>query len=65
MCIRDSTYTHMGQGEMNAEGLTQLLVDSNYSGILSLEWERMWHPYLDPIELALDNLNKSFTAIHT
>ena len=59
------TYTHMGQGEMNAEGLTQLLVDSNYSGILSLEWERMWHPYLDPIELALDNLNKSFTAIHT
>jgi sugar phosphate isomerase/epimerase len=55
----------MGQGEMNAEGLTQLLVDSNYSGILSLEWERMWHPYLDPIELALENLNKSFAAIHT
>jgi hypothetical protein len=26
---------------------------ANFSGPVSLEWERMWHPYLPPLDEAL------------
>ena len=47
------TYCDLGTGEMDPAGLSQLLIESNYKGVLSLEWERMWHPYLAPLAQAL------------
>ena len=47
------TYCDLGKGEMDPAGLSQLLIESNYNGVLSLEWERMWHPYLAPLSQAL------------
>ena len=35
-----------------------LLVVDGYAGALCLEWERMWHPALAPIETALDRLDR-------
>lgn len=49
------TYTDLGKGEMNPAAFEKLLSDSKYKGILSLEWELMWHPYLAPLESALDD----------
>ena len=47
------TYVHLGDGEFDLRGTLQLLQDSGYEGIVSIEWERKWHPYLDPMEEAL------------
>jgi hypothetical protein len=30
-----------------------LLLEGGYTGAFSLEWERAWHPDLDPPEVAL------------
>ncbi|MCL4560736.1 MAG: hypothetical protein M1281_08995 [Chloroflexi bacterium] len=30
-----------------------MLVNAGYSGAANIEWERAWHPELDPPEVAL------------
>ena len=40
-----------------AETLT-VLRENNFSGCVSLEWEKMWHPYLPPLREALGHLRK-------
>ena len=47
------TYVLPGDGEFPIARLLDVLRTDNYSGPLSLEWERMWHPYLPPLDEAL------------
>jgi sugar phosphate isomerase/epimerase len=49
------TYILPGEGEFPLAPLLVELKSSDYRGALSLEWERLWHPYLPPLETALTN----------
>jgi sugar phosphate isomerase/epimerase len=43
----------LGQGEVPLAKIFNLLVNSGFEGAVSIEWERAWHPELDPPEVAL------------
>jgi sugar phosphate isomerase/epimerase len=47
------SYVLPGAGEFPMTKLLQALDESSYDGIISLEWERLWHPDLPPLEDAL------------
>ena len=47
------TYVQLGDGEFPLEDTLSLIAGDSYSGNVSIEWERQWHPYLPPIETAL------------
>lgn len=47
------TYVLPGEGEFPMGGLRELLEQDKFDGVISLEWERMWHPYLPEIDKAL------------
>ncbi len=47
------TYVLPGDGEFPMKALRTKLKEDHYAGVLSLEWEKMWHPYLPPVEKAL------------
>jgi sugar phosphate isomerase/epimerase len=47
------TYVLPGSGEFPAAPLLAALRAANYSGPVSLEWEKLWHPYLPPLDEAL------------
>ncbi|PAW76512.1 MAG: hypothetical protein B9S32_14795 [Verrucomicrobia bacterium Tous-C9LFEB] len=49
-------YTLPGQGEFDFSELFALLESSGYSGAVSLEWEKRWHPELPSLEEALRSL---------
>ena len=36
--------------------LVELLNEHQFAGTVSLEWERLWHPYLPPLREALIRL---------
>lgn len=42
-----------GDGEIPIRDIARRLALDGYSGYFSLEWERMWHPELPPVEDAL------------
>jgi len=46
------TYVLPGEGEFPMATLRQVL-QGEYTGYVSLEWEKLWHPYLPPLEQAL------------
>ena len=46
------TYVYPGDGEFPMAPLRATLA-REFSGIVSLEWERQWHPYLPPLDDAL------------
>lgn len=50
------TYVQLGEGEMPLPETIALLREKNFAGCVSLEWERMWHPYLPPLRDALMRL---------
>lgn len=52
------TYVLPGTGEMPAREVLDLLRRDKFSGAVSLEWEKMWHPYLPPLEEALTACQK-------
>jgi sugar phosphate isomerase/epimerase len=52
------TYVLPGTGEMPARQVLDLLQNDNFNGAVSLEWEKMWHPYLTPIQDALSACQK-------
>ena len=52
------TYVLPGTGEMPAREVLDLLRRDRFTGAVSLEWEKMWHPYLPPIEEALTACRK-------
>lgn len=43
-------YVPPGEGAYPTRALTQLLTGVNYTGGLSLEWEKLWHPELPNLE---------------
>jgi sugar phosphate isomerase/epimerase len=43
----------LGEGEVPIGEAMRRLVAAGYDGAFSLEWERAWHPELDPAETAL------------
>lgn len=47
------TYVLPGDGEFPMNDLRHSLREDNYNGVISLEWERMWHPYLPELDKAL------------
>lgn len=50
------TYCLLGEGEFPADEVFKVLEHNNYEGIVSLEWERKWHPYLPDLDAALESL---------
>ncbi|MBA4136058.1 MAG: sugar phosphate isomerase/epimerase [Opitutus sp.] len=46
------TYVLPGQGEFPFESLLNRLRADGFEGPVSLEWEKLWHPYLAPLEEA-------------
>jgi sugar phosphate isomerase/epimerase len=50
------TYVLPGDGEMPLGQIADLLTEHQFAGAISLEWERLWHPYLPPLREALSRL---------
>lgn len=48
------TYVLPGTGEFPADALFRAIESEAPLPVLSLEWERRWHPYLPPLEDALE-----------
>ncbi|CAM3099307.1 sugar phosphate isomerase/epimerase family protein [Rariglobus hedericola] len=49
------TYIPCGQGEFPMADLLKALSKDAYSGVVSLEWERLWHPGIPPLEESLSS----------
>jgi sugar phosphate isomerase/epimerase len=47
------TYVLPGAGEFPMAPLVAELSAAKFAGPVSLEWERQWHPYLEPLDVAL------------
>ena len=47
------TYVNLGEGQFPLEETLQLLQNEGYGGLVSIEWEKMWHPYLPDLRTAL------------
>jgi len=47
------TYVLPGAGEMPLGDVMSILRRDGFDGAVSLEWEKMWHPYLDDLSAAL------------
>jgi sugar phosphate isomerase/epimerase len=47
------TYVIPGTGEMPLPEVMSVLRRDGYNGAISLEWEKMWHPYLPDLSEAL------------
>jgi sugar phosphate isomerase/epimerase len=45
--------TRLGEGQVPLERVIQGLLAAGYQGGLTVEWERAWHPELEPAETAL------------
>jgi sugar phosphate isomerase/epimerase len=50
------TYVLPGTGEAPLADIVGLLSEFQFKGAVSLEWERLWHPYLAPLRDALAKL---------
>ncbi|MFK0162482.1 sugar phosphate isomerase/epimerase family protein [Rhizobium sp. NPDC090279] len=53
------SYVLPGMGEFPMVALLSALTDAGYAGIMSLEWERLWHQDLPPLDLALQAAQRS------
>lgn len=47
------TYVQLGDGEFPLNDTLEMLNQEHYTGNVSIEWERQWHPYLPALETAL------------
>ena len=47
------TFVLPGDGEYPMPELLNAIKTDKYNGVISLEWERMWHPYLPALDKAL------------
>ncbi len=52
------TYVLPGEGQAPLADILNLLREENFQGTVSLEWERLWHPYLPPLPVALARLRE-------
>lgn len=46
-------YVLMGEGDVPVLEILRRLKQMGYGGYLSLEWEKGWHPELEPPEIAI------------
>jgi sugar phosphate isomerase/epimerase len=53
------TYRLPGSGVFPLRQLAALLTQEAYAGSICLEWERLWHPYLPPLEEALAAITRA------
>jgi sugar phosphate isomerase/epimerase len=53
------SYVQPGTGEFPMAALRSVLDADGYSGIVSLEWERLWHKDLSHLGLALESAKRS------
>ena len=53
------SYCLLGEGEFPADEVFSVLRDNNFKGVVSLEWERKWHPYLPDLDTAIQSLRSS------
>lgn len=56
---------NVGAGQVPLYQIFELLIASGYSGAFSVEWERAWHPELDPAEIALPHALKTIKKLLT
>jgi sugar phosphate isomerase/epimerase len=54
--------TRLGEGEAPVPEAIRRLVAEGYDGAFSFEWERAWHPELDPAETALPAARRALQA---
>ena len=47
------TYVNLGDGEFPLSSTLDLLMENQFRGYVTIEWERLWHPYLTNISDAL------------
>ena len=52
------TYVLCGEGQMPLAETMHLLRAHKFTGAVSLEWEKLWHPYMPPLSVALEGLRK-------
>ena len=52
--------TQIGKGDIPLRDILYKLSEDGFDGCISLEWERKWHPELEPIEKALAEFKKLF-----
>lgn len=50
------SYVLPGDGEIPLREILAVLRQHHFAGTVSLEWERLWHPYLPPLREALARL---------
>jgi sugar phosphate isomerase/epimerase len=50
------TYVLPGDGQAPLAEIVGLLRAQQFAGVVSLEWEKLWHPYLPPLRAALIQL---------
>ncbi|HEY0121451.1 MAG TPA: sugar phosphate isomerase/epimerase [Rhizobium sp.] len=53
------SYVLPGTGEFPMAELLSVLAADRYDGVMSLEWERLWHTQLPPLDLALQEARKT------
>jgi sugar phosphate isomerase/epimerase len=53
----------VGQGEVPLSKITGLLLAAGYEGAFSIEWERAWHPELDPPDVALPAARQTLSKL--
>lgn len=51
------SYVLPGAGEFPLSPLLEQLADDGFAGPVSLEWEKLWHPYMPPLDEALSELS--------
>jgi sugar phosphate isomerase/epimerase len=61
---RHADYVLFGGGEFPAGDCMRLLIESNYTGWYSLEWEKAWHPELESPEIALPLFPPKLRRLH-
>ncbi len=55
-------YTLMGEGDVPLPALLDLILDGGYSGAISLEWEKRWHPEIADPEVAFPQYAQALRA---
>lgn len=50
--VAGTGYTLLGEGDIPVFPMLALALDSGYTGAISLEWEKRWHPEISDPELA-------------
>ncbi len=47
-----------GEGDLPVGELLELLEEADYTGLVTLEYEKLWHPYLPELRVALEAVNR-------